>query len=137
MEASAELREIKRFQIRLGDVLATKDSESPDDIAITALVTEDLSGVLCGYHLALMRPLAYRAYGPYLAWLHACKAFRAQYEVQAVGVTRFGLSQAAFKRALIPLPALPEQERIANFLDTSCAVLDASVTAKRGQVYAF
>src|ERR1041385_465895 len=50
MPASAEPREIERFQIRLGDLLATKDSESPDDIAISALVTEELPGVICGYH---------------------------------------------------------------------------------------
>ena len=35
MKASAELREIKRFQIQPGDVLSTNDSETPDDIAIT------------------------------------------------------------------------------------------------------
>jgi type I restriction enzyme S subunit len=49
MEASAELREINRFQIQRGDVLSTKDSETPDDIAISALVDDDLPNVLCGY----------------------------------------------------------------------------------------
>ena len=71
MVASAEPREIARFQIRKGDVLATKDSETPDDIAISALVAEDLPGVLCGYHLALIHPRPYQVHGPYLAWLHA------------------------------------------------------------------
>src|SRR3989338_6675044 len=46
MEASADLREIEKFQIRRDDVLATKDSEEADDIAISALVTEELPGVL-------------------------------------------------------------------------------------------
>ncbi|HEV8718026.1 MAG TPA: restriction endonuclease subunit S [Candidatus Binatia bacterium] len=134
MEASADAREIMRFQIRRGDVLATKDSETPNDIAISALVAEDLPGVLCGYHLALIRPCRHRLLGPYAAWLHACKTFRAQYEAQAVGVTRFGLSQAAFKEARVPLPLLPEQERIASYLDASCATTDAAVAAKRRQL---
>ena len=134
MEASAEPREIARFQITRGDVLATKDSESPDDIAIPSLVAEDLPGVLCGYHLAMMRPVAHQLHGPYLAWLHSSKAFRAHYEAQAVGVTRFGLGQAAFKQALIPLPPLPEQHRIATYLDASCAAIDAAVSAKRRQL---
>lgn len=134
MEASADPHEIVRFQIRHGDVLATKDSETPDDIAIPALVAEDLPGVLCGYHLALIRPREHHLFGPYVAWLHACKTFRAQYEAQAVGVTRFGLSQAAFKEARVPLPPLPEQERIAAYLDASCAAIDASVAAKRRQL---
>ena len=38
MEASADQREINKFQIQRGDILATKDSETPDDIAIPALV---------------------------------------------------------------------------------------------------
>ncbi len=134
MEASAEPREIARFQIKKGDVLATKDSETPDDIAIPALVAEELPGVLCGYHLALIRPLAHKVHGPYLAWLHSSKNFRSHYETQAVGVTRFGLSQNAFKEARIPLPPLPEQQRIAAYLDASCAAINAAVAAKRRQL---
>jgi type I restriction enzyme S subunit len=134
MEASAEPREIARFQIRRGDVLATKDSETPDDIAISALVAEDLPGVLCGYHLALIRPRPHQVHGSYLAWLHSSKAFRSHYEAQAVGVTRFGLAQAVFKEAVIPLPSLPEQQRIVAYLDASCAAIDAAVVAKRRQL---
>jgi type I restriction enzyme S subunit len=134
MEASAEPREIARFQIQKGDVLATKDSETSDDIAIPALVSEYLPGVLCGYHLALIRPRLHQVDGPYLAWLHCSKPFRSHYEAQAVGVTRFGLSQAAFKEARIPLPPLPEQQRIAAYLDASCAAIDAAVAAKRRQL---
>ncbi len=134
MEASAEPREIARFQIQKGDVLATKDSETPDDIAIPSLVAETLPGVLCGYHLALIRPRSNHVYGAYLFWLHNCKAYRSHYEAQAVGVTRFGLSQAAFKEARVPLPPLPEQQRIAAYLDASCAAIDASVAAKRRQL---
>ncbi len=134
MEASAEEREIKKFQIRPGDVLATKDSEEPDDIAIPSLVADHLPGVLCGYHLAMIRPRLASASGSYLAWLHASKSFRAQYEAKAVGVTRFGLSQYAFRAARIPLPPPPEQQRIAAYLDESCAAIDAAVAAKRSQL---
>jgi type I restriction enzyme, S subunit len=136
MEASAETREIKRFQIRRGDVLSTKDSETPDDIAVSALVDDDLPGVLCGYHLAMMRPRSKKLHGPFLAWVHASKQFRAQYEARAVGVTRFGLPQYAFRAARLPLPPLREQERIAAYLDASCAAIDAAVAAKRLQVQA-
>ena len=134
MEASADFREIEKFQIRRHDVLSTKDSETPDDIAITALVAEDIPNVLCGYHLAMMRPRSKRIYGPFLAWVHASKHFRAQYEARAVGVTRFGLPQYAFRSARVPLPPRPEQERIAAFLDASCAAIDAAVSAKQRQI---
>lgn len=125
MEATAEDREIAKFQIRKGDVLATKDSEEADDIAIPALVAEDLPGVICGYHLALLRPRSRRITGEFLAWIHRSKQFRAQYEANAVGVTRFGLSQYAFRSALIPVPPLEEQNRINQFLLRSCVAIDA------------
>ncbi len=134
MEASAEPREIRKFQIQRGDVLATKDSETPDDIAISAMVDDDLPGVLCGYHLAMMRPRSKNLHGPFLAWAHASKQCRAQYEARAVGVTRFGLSQYAFRAARLPLPSLSEQERIAAYLDASCKAIDAAVAAKRRQL---
>jgi type I restriction enzyme S subunit len=134
MEASAELREIEKFQIRRHDVLATKDSEEPDDIAIAALVVEDLPGVLCGYHLAMIRPRSKRVIGSFIAWAHASKQFRAQYEANAVGVTRFGLAQHAFRAARFPLPPLSEQERIVAFLDASCMAIDPAVAAKRQQI---
>lgn len=125
MKATAEPREIKKFQIYKGDVLVTKDSEEADDIAIPALVTEDLPGVICGYHLALLRPRSNRITGEFLAWLHRSKQFRAQYEAKAVGVTRFGLSQFAFRSAVIPIPPRDEQVRINKYLKKSCAAIDA------------
>ena len=134
MDASAEPREIAKFQIRRGDVLATKDSETPDDIAIPSLVTQELPGVLCGYHLALIRARSRRVNTDYLAWVYASKPIRAQYEAKAVGVTRFGLSQYTFRETLIPLPPRPEQERIAAYLDASCAAIDAAVDIKRRQI---
>ena len=51
-----------------------------------------------------------------------------------MGVTRFGLSQHSFRELLIPLPPLPEQERIVAYLDASCAAIDAAVAAKRRQI---
>lgn len=125
MEASAEPREIEKFQIRKGDVLATKDSEEGDDIAIPALVAEELPGVICGYHLAMIRPRSHRITGEFVAWLHRSKQFRAQYEARAVGVTRFGLSQYAFRSALMPVPPRQEQERINGYLRSSCTAIDA------------
>ena len=134
MSASAEEREIRRFQLQKHDVLVTKDSESPDDIAIGALVVEELPGVLCGYHLAMIRPRENRLSGGFLAWLFADKQFRGHFEAHAVGVTRFGLSQSIFRAAQVPLPKLSEQRRIAAYLDASCAAIDAAVAAKRGQI---
>lgn len=134
MEASAEPREIARFQIQVGDVLVTKDSETPDDIAIGSVVADELPNVLCGYHLAMIRPCATKLHGPYLAWLYASKQFRSHYEAHAVGVTRFGLAQSIFKATKLPLPPLEEQKAIASHLDGSCTSIDSAISAKRKQI---
>jgi len=134
MEATAKPREVEKFQIRPSDILTTKDSEDPNDIAVPSLVTEDLPGVLCGYHLALIRPRSNRVSGPFLLWAHSSKQLRAQYEAKATGVTRFGLSQYAFKSARMPLPSIQEQKLIADFLDAGCSGLDEAVSIKRRQI---
>jgi type I restriction enzyme S subunit len=134
MEASADQHEMERFQIHRGDVLLTKDSEEPDDIAIASLVDEELPGVLCGYHLALIRSRMANLQGSFLAWVHKSKAFRAQYEAKALGVTRFGLSQYAFRSARIPLPPQYEQERISAYLDKQCAAIDKVLEIKKAQL---
>src|SRR6266487_3259432 len=57
MNASATEAEITRFSVKRGDVLITKDSEVRDDIGVPALVSGNLENVLCGYHLAIVRPI--------------------------------------------------------------------------------
>ena len=52
MKATASEAEIKRFRVENGDVIITKDSETPKEIAVPALVIENLENVVCGYHLA-------------------------------------------------------------------------------------
>ena len=56
MAGSASKSEIDRFGLQAGDVVITKDSETPDDIGVPAVVTDSIDGLVCGYHLALIRP---------------------------------------------------------------------------------
>jgi len=49
MEATATAAEIQQFGIDYGDVMITKDSETPDDIGIPAVVVDDISNLVCGY----------------------------------------------------------------------------------------
>ena len=56
MAASATSAEIARFKVERGDVLITKDSETPDDIGIPAVVLDEIDNLVCGYHVALIKP---------------------------------------------------------------------------------
>lgn len=55
---------------------------------------------------------------------------REQFYVQANGVTRFGLSQLAIGTALVPVPPVSVQRRIADFLDRKTAAIDALIAIK-------
>ncbi|MDQ7836975.1 MAG: restriction endonuclease subunit S [Thermodesulfobacteriota bacterium] len=59
---------------------------------------------------------------------------RQYFEATAKGVGYPAVDDKDFGSFPIPLPPLPEQERIAAFLDASCVALDAAVAAKRRQI---
>ena len=117
MTATASPVERRRWALRKGDVLFTKDSETPDEIGISAYVTANMPKVLCGYHLGLARPRAELTDGTYLAELLRSPRTAGQFARIANGVTRFGLTLGATNSLTIPLPPLPEQQSIAAMLD--------------------
>lgn len=127
MEASASPLEIQRFRLREGDVLVTKDSEAWDDIAVPALVTRDFNDVLCGYHLAQIRPIRELLDGRFLYYCFAADTLNRQLQVSANGVTRFGLPLGALSGAVFPLPPLHEQREIGGFLDEKVCSIDGLV----------
>ena len=89
----------------MGDVLITKDSESWNDIAVPAVVGEDLSDVLCGYHLAHITP-GPDLDGRFLARQFAAIGARDQFHVAANGITRFGLGGDAIRGSLFAIPPI-------------------------------
>ena len=130
MEGSATEGEIKRFHLRRGQVIITKDSEAWNDIGIPALVIEDMPDVLCGYHLSVFEP-GPELDGSFLAWLCRAEPLNDQFKLGANGVTRFGLGQNPMKNAFIALPPLGTQRRIARFLDEKTARIDTLIEKKR------
>src|SRR5262249_47735255 len=54
-EGTADSNELSRFSLKKDDVIITKDSETPEDIAVSSVVIDDLKNVVCGYHLAILR----------------------------------------------------------------------------------
>jgi len=130
MQGSATDAEIQRFQLKYGQVIITKDSESWDDIGIPAFVTADMPEVLCGYHLSVFGPNE-ELDGGYLAWLCRAEPLNNQFKLAANGVTRFGLGQYPMKNAFIAVPPLDTQKRIVQFLDEKTAKIDGLIEKKR------
>jgi len=118
MRASATTNQIETFTLRAGDVLITKDSESPDDIGVPAYTPNDLNGVLCGYHLSLIRPDTTRIHPRYLFWALKADPIRAQMRAAALGITRFALRSLEVADLRLPLPGNKEQVRIIDFIES-------------------
>jgi len=127
MEATATPSQISIFGLRKDDVLFTKDSETADDIAVSAYVPVDVPGVVCGYHLAIARPREGVIDGRYLYWALCSQFAREQFYVAATGVTRFGLRQDEMRSVKLPVHDLSMQRTIADYLDTETARIDALI----------
>ncbi|MXX91553.1 MAG: hypothetical protein F4206_07955 [Gammaproteobacteria bacterium] len=130
MRATASQDEIARFGLSVDDVVITKDSESWDDIGVPALVRETADDLVCGYHLALLRPRKHVMDGSFLFRCLQAEPVRLQLELSANGVTRFGLSKSEIGSTTLPVPPLPQQRAIAEYLDRETARLDGLVAAK-------
>ena len=140
---SATPGELARFQLQKGDVLITKDFETPDDIGVPAVVVDDLSNTICGYHLALVRPKP-DVDPVYLAYMFESDVAKRHFLRTANGVTRFGIGMGAISSLVLPLPPLSEQVHIAQVLkavDTTVACSSAAIqrahTVKRAILQRF
>lgn len=133
LKATATEQECLRFQLDRDDVIITKDSESPDDIAVPACVTGDYEKLLCGYHLAIYKPTN-AIYGQYLFRFLQSTLSSAYFETRANGITRFGVGIDAIGSLSVPLPPLKTQKAIARFLDKETKRIDKLIALKNRQI---
>ena len=125
MNGTAKQEEISKFQLKEGDVLITKDSEMWNDIAVPVYVPETLPGVICAYHLAIVRPKHIN--GEYLFRGFLAESIADQFRVSANGVTRYGLSQGAIKDAWFPVPPCKEQKEIVDFINENTSKIHLAI----------
>ena len=71
-----------------------------------------MAGVLCGYHLALIRPRANQADGAFLSNLFSLKKTQRYFFTHANGATRFGLSVDTIRDAAFCIPRLEEHDSV-------------------------
>nr|ABZ06561.1 putative Type I restriction modification DNA specificity domain protein [uncultured marine microorganism HF4000_097M14] len=128
MKASAKKSEIDKFLIKKDDVIITKDSETPDDIAISSYVSENFDNVLCGYHLSIIRPNKSVLDGKFLNFFFKLDYMHHRFSILANGTTRFGLNLKEVENSKILIPELEEQKKIANII---CSLEDKILIIKK------
>ena len=127
MKATASDAQIRKLTLKKGDIIITKDSEDPNDIAVPAYVPQDLQGVVCGYHLALLRPKD-GTFGGFLKRAMDSQYARSFFATRANGITRYGLGIYAINNFILPIPPTQaEQEEIADYLDRETEQIDALI----------
>jgi type I restriction enzyme S subunit len=134
MAATATTEQVRAFGLRQGDVLITKDSEDASDIGVPAFVDETAPDLVCGYHLAVLRPKPEQVDGRYLYWTMLSRPVQDHLSVSATGITRYGLRADSISSTPIPWWSLAQQRAIADYLDTDTARIDALIAKKRRTV---
>ncbi len=131
MSATATESQVERFALKQGDVVITKDSETPDDIGVPAYVSVTISRLVCGYHLTLIRPNQELILGEYLFYALLSRLSAYQFHIAANGVTRFGLTYQGTKNLRIAFPGLEQQAAIVEFLNRKLDLLTTLIGGKQ------
>lgn len=134
MSASASAAQVAAFRLHEGDVVITKDSETADDIGVPSYVARAAEDMVCGYHLAVLRPHASAVHGRFLYWSMVSDPAREQLAATATGVTRFGLRLDAIGSVELFAPPVTVQRAIADFLDAETARIDTLIAKKRRMI---
>jgi type I restriction enzyme, S subunit len=113
MEATATYAEIRKFGLARNDVVITKDSESPYDIGVAAVIETATDNLVCGYHLAILRP-SDRVDAVWLAKQLGGTRVQRYLSARATGTTRYGLSNASLASLPTWLPPRKEQDQMAD-----------------------
>ncbi|MHC1787278.1 MAG: restriction endonuclease subunit S [Christensenellales bacterium] len=132
--------ELGRFRLRKGDVIVTKDSETPDDIGIPAVISDEIDNLVCGYHLAVIRADQSKYNGTFLMYALQAENPVRYFSTMCNGITRYGLTLDALQRQKVFLPNEKiEQTKIAEILyvvddaiDKTRALIDKYVDIKAG-----
>ena len=125
MTVSAPMRQIKNCNLKKGDIFFTPSSETPDDIAHSAVVMEDIPNGVYSYHIIRLRPttlidLKFSAYA-----FKTAKFYKQAYAWCEGSGQRYVISQDDFRNMKIYIPSnISEQHAIAEVLSTADDEID-------------
>ncbi len=128
----------RQNELRLGDVLFTGSSETPDDVGMSSVVLEPPREPLyLNSFCFCLRPADPGLLTPgYSKYIFRSARVRREIAKAASGVTRFNISKGRFAKIRIPVPPLEVQREIVRVLDlftTLEAELEAELEARRRQ----
>ena len=133
-KGSCSENEYSNFILKRGDVIITKDSESPTDIGVPSLVKENLDNVVCGYHLSIIKSNPKKLVGGYLFRQLQTNRIRSYFEINSNGITRFGLGKSSVLETPLILPPTSEQKQIVEYLDEQTQLIDNTISIEEKRI---
>ena len=119
-------------RLKKGDVVFADTSEDLEGVGNCVL--NDSDGVVyAGYH-ALIASARFPEHSKYLTYLFQTDAWRGQIRTRVSGIKVFSLTQRVLNPVTVILPPLPEQKRIAEYLDAKRKNLDELKDNLRRQI---
>ena len=119
-------QELDKFCLKLGDILITKDSESPSDIGVPCYVEENIENTVCGYHLGQYR-ISDKMSPKYVFRFIQSGFVQSYFETESNGITRFGLGKPSLENLELVIPPLQEQQQISNYLEHKTQQIDSLI----------
>lgn len=104
------------------------------NLQAVAFMGDGRSDLVCSTGFNVVQPNASKLHSKFAYYALISEAGRQHFEATAKGVGYPAVDDKDFNAFPVPLPPLSEQERIAAYLDASCAAIDAAVAAKRQQI---
>ncbi len=104
------------------------------NLQAVAFIPDGADDLICSTGFNVMQPREWKLSPRFAYYVLLSDGARQYFEASATGVGYPAVGDKDFNSLLVPLPPRPEQERIAAYLDASCAALDAAVAAKRSQL---
>lgn len=117
--------------VDFGNVIFVSTSETIEDLGHSVYYNRKDIGLIGGEQI-LLKPKKNVLDGKYL--FYSSKAFSKQLNKFATGIKVFRFDQYDLKTIYVPLPPLPEQKAIADYLDKACARIDRIIAIKEEQL---
>ena len=126
--------EIKKFEVRLGDVFFTRTSETVEEVGVASVMLDEPHDTVFSGFVLRARPRDDRLDDHYKQYCFAPREVRTQIVSNATYTTRALTNGRSLSNVWLAVPSLPEQHAIAEALsdvDTLLGALEKLIAKKR------
>lgn len=118
----------KKANIERGDILFSKAAT----IGKTAIVKDELFMVWSP--LAIIKPSPLMSIGKYMYYVLNCEGLIRHICLLGTYNTQINVGMRALEKAMIPVPSIDEQQRIADYLDEKCREIDSLISLQEQMI---